>query len=155
MEQDARTMIRLVALIAAKGDKDEALRLIEWAKGPDDVIPTQETLVKVERSAPVPYKEIVDLWNATTEKPKVCSLTEQRKRGMKLRYDELAKSGRDPMDALRTIFQKIRDNKFLREGNWCSFDWVFKNSNNLIKILEGNYDDKGKDNVNDFWDGRD
>ena len=59
------------------------------------------------------------------------------------------------MEAFRTIFQKIRDNKFLREGNWCSFDWVFKNSNNLIKILEGNYDDKGKDNVNDFWDGRD
>jgi len=121
----------------------------------DSIISPPETLVKAEKSAPVPYKEIVDLWNATTRKPKVCSLTEQRKRGMKLRYDELTKSGREPMEAFRTIFQKIRDNKFLREGNWCSFDWVFKNSNNLVKILEGNYDDKGKDNVNDFWDGRD
>ena len=43
------------------------------------------------------------------------------------------------------LFKKIQSSKFLtgdNENGWkASFDWIF-DSNNLIKILEGNYDNK-------------
>lgn len=38
------------------------------------------------------------------------------------------------------VFGKVERSKFLREGRFCTFDWVMKRGN-FQKILEGNYDD--------------
>jgi len=44
-----------------------------------------------------------------------------------------------------TVFQKVEASDFLsgRSGKWngCNFDWVLKEAN-MVKILEGNYDNK-------------
>jgi len=44
------------------------------------------------------------------------------------------------------VFRKMEASDFLKEKNqfgWkASFDWVFKNSDNWMKILEGNYDNR-------------
>ena len=47
---------------------------------------------------------------------------------------------------LEQVFCKMEASDFLKGKNkygWqASFDWVFKNSDNWIKILEGNYDNR-------------
>lgn len=49
-------------------------------------------------------------------------------------------------DTLKLAFQKMEASDFLsgRDGAWsgCSFDWIIKYEGNIIKVLEGNYDNK-------------
>lgn len=46
-----------------------------------------------------------------------------------------------------TYFKRVEDSDFLtgRDGRWqgCGFDWILKKAN-LLKVMEGNYDNKGK-----------
>ena len=52
---------------------------------------------------------------------------------------------------------------FLKGNNnrkWkATFDWVFENSNNWVKVYEGQYDDRAdgtsEKRVNNYWDGQD
>ena len=60
----------------------------------------------------------------------------------------------------------MQASSFLKGDNdrgWkASFDWIFENNKNWVKVFEGNYGDKNdfegqirhsnrKDNVNDLW----
>ncbi|MFV0538754.1 MAG: hypothetical protein ACK5M3_15525 [Dysgonomonas sp.] len=44
------------------------------------------------------------------------------------------------------LFEKAQASKFMRGDNktgWrASFDWLFENSKNWVKVLEGNYDNE-------------
>ncbi len=85
------------------------------------------------------YKSVVDLFNSVcVSLPKVAKLSENRKRNIKNAHKQLDGNFED-------FFHRIEQSDFLtgRSGNWngCSFDWILKPSN-LIKILEGNYDNK-------------
>lgn len=87
------------------------------------------------------YQKIVSLFNQIcVSLPKVEKLTENRKQRIKAADKEL----NGDFDG---FFRKIEASDFLtgRVGSWngCCFDWAFKQQN-LIKIVEGNYDNKGQ-----------
>lgn len=113
----------------------------------------------------VPFTEIVELFNSTcTTLPKIKKLSDSRRKSIKKAYRAFSKN----MNQFKTLFSKTHKSDFLsgRSGAWtgCAFDWILKESN-YIKILEGNYDNKGRaagvkrDNFNSYdqraYDGSD
>ena len=66
------------------------------------------------------------------------------------------------LEILKGIFQKMESSAFLKGDNkrgWkASFDWLFENDKNWVKVWEGNYDSnnhssgsKQSSDVNDIW----
>jgi hypothetical protein len=51
---------------------------------------------------------------------------------------------KNDMTVLVSVFTTMEHSKFLcgdNKNGWkASFDWIFENSNNWVKVLEGNYD---------------
>ena len=86
-----------------------------------------------------PYKHIAFKWNEICGKynPKVrYPFTEKRKKEVRERWKEYD-------DEILEAFEKIAKSDFLRQWQGCTFDWCF-NKDNMVKIVEGNYDNKGK-----------
>ena len=73
--------------------------------------------------------------------PKVRSLSEARKKAIKARLNTYS------LEDFRTAFEKAEASSFLKgsnDRNWtATFDWLIKDAN-MAKVLDGNYDDKGK-----------
>lgn len=97
-----------------------------------------------EKKESVTCQKVVDSFNKTcTSLPQVRSLTEKRKRAIKLILKKHS------LKELEMVFKKVEDSDFLNGNSdkWsgATFDWIIKESN-LIKVIEGNYDDKGKYN---------
>lgn len=94
-----------------------------------------------------PYQDIADLWNSLCPSfPQVLKLSQARKDKIRTRIEEFG--GNDKvMETLKTLFTKMEASKFLRgeKTDWkASFDWLFDNSKNWVKVLEGNYDNLGE-----------
>lgn len=97
----------------------------------------------------VPYADIVHAYNESirnipTLNP-IQSLTTARRDSLRTRFKE-------PLfrDKYRTAFGKVRDSSFLNgqrpgEGHAnfkADLDWLIKNDENYVKVLEGKYDDQ-------------
>ena len=103
---------------------------------PEDVQPGPKV-------SPCPYGRIVEAYNqALGDKlPQVRELTEKRKRTLQTRWR--ANPERQSLDWWRGYFERIARSAFLtgERGKFkASFDWI-TNPSNMVKILEGNYDD--------------
>lgn len=88
-------------------------------------------------------QKIIDEFNnICTSLPKITTMTKTRKDKIKTRLKEFKKLGIDVSE----LFKIIEESDYLtgRNGRWsyCSFDWIFKNQENWIKIWEGNYNNK-------------
>ena len=85
------------------------------------------------------YQKIVDIFHSLCPSlPKVRDLTSTRKQQIKSRVSEMGTP-----EKMYEVFKKIEASDFLsgRQGSFkASFDWVFKNNNNWLKAIEGNYD---------------
>lgn len=64
-------------------------------------------------------------------------------------------------DTIQLLLEKMNKSSFLRGDNgqqWkATFDWLFENGKNWVKVLEGNYDDNKGDsaqNTNGNGNGR-
>lgn len=78
---------------------------------------------------------------------------------IRIRLEEMQGS----LETLKEIFVKMEASKFCRGDNkrgWkATFDWLFANEKNWVKVLEGNYDNKNvkpgptsnDQQVNDIW----
>ena len=89
-------------------------------------------------------QKVADAFNETcVSLPRVTKLTDKRKKAIK----SILK--KHSFEELKNIFKKVEYSSFLNgsSGKWygATFDWLLKESN-LIKVIEGNYDDKGKYN---------
>lgn len=96
------------------------------------------------RSDPVPYLKIQELFNETCKSfPKVSRLSENRKKAIAARWKEYDRD----LETFRTLFEKAEESSFLKgnnDRNWAAtFDWLMK-PGNMVKVLEGNYDNKEK-----------
>lgn len=84
--------------------------------------------------------EIVSCYHDTCKSlARVRTLTEKRKSSISARLHDGY-----TLDDFRELFDKAEKSDFLsgRSGNWkASFDWLI-NPNNMVKVLEGNYDNK-------------
>lgn len=91
---------------------------------------------------PVDYDRILELYHQLCpDFPRVIKFTETRKQKIRIRFVE---EMHGDWDLLETIFRKMQASKFMRGDNrkgWkATFDWIFENSKNWVKIAEGNYD---------------
>ena len=100
-----------------------------------------DTNVSKFSSENIPFEKIVKSFNEVCKSySPVKQLTDKRKKHIRARY------AKHPLEEILTVFRKMEASKFLTGNNnsgWqASFDWVFKNEDNLVKVLEGKYDDK-------------
>jgi len=95
----------------------------------------------LEKKEVVDYSKFVNYWNSTClDLPKIIKLTKKRKQVINSRLKEFAE------DDIFKAIDKTAKSDFLcgATTDFCaSFDWILKPSN-LLKILEGNYDNKPK-----------
>ena len=92
----------------------------------------------------IDFQEVADAFNETcVSLPRVLKLTNKRKKAINSILKKYS------LEELKNIFKKVEDSSFLNgsSGKWsgATFDWLLKESN-LIKVIEGNYDDKCKYN---------
>lgn len=100
-----------------------------------------------EKKRIYPYQDIVALWNEICGSclPKVKTLNDNRRQKIKCRLDEFGgDSKEDWLGHTKELFERVIASDFLRGGNnsgWtATFDWVFENAKNWVKVVEGNYD---------------
>lgn len=93
------------------------------------------------------YEKIKDLWNSIcTSMPRVNTLSPIRKNKIKLRINENGLKEKDWAEKEKfftEVFTKMQNNDYFSGNNnlnWkADIDWIFRNDNNIIKVLEGNY----------------
>ena len=100
-----------------------------------------------EEKISYPYQDIVALWNSTCGEylPRVKALSESRRQKIKCRLMEFGgKSKEEWLAHSKELFERVISSDFLRGNNgtgWtATFDWIFDNPKNWVKVIEGNYD---------------
>lgn len=97
---------------------------------------------ELEKDKRVDCQQIADLYNSIcTSFPKLRSLSDARRKAIKARLNTYS------LEDFRTVFENAESSSFLKGSNgrnWtATFDWLIKDTN-MVKVLEGNYADKGK-----------
>lgn len=119
----------------------------------EDIVETSEKTPEVpdRKSERLSYDEIMKDFHATCpDLPGTLALNDARKAKIRSLVKELDKlkifPGVEPEKKLHVIFQAAQNSDFLsgRSGKWngCSFDWLI-NKTNALKVLEGQYQNKG------------
>lgn len=108
----------------------------------------EEERKEKESKVVVPYAAVIDLWNSVcTAYPKVVKLTDSRRTKIKLRLGEFSGDPEQWLPLTRQLFDRVQASNFLhgdnRNGWSATFDWLFENRGNWVKVMEGNYDNKG------------
>jgi predicted phage replisome organizer len=96
----------------------------------------------LDKEKKVDCQQIADMYNSICISfPKLRSLSDARRKAIKARLNAYTE------DDFRTVFENAEASSFLKgsnDRNWtATFDWMIKDTN-MVKILEGNYADKGK-----------
>ena len=98
-----------------------------------------------------PYQDIMRLWNEIcgVVLPKLKALNDSRRSKIRVRLNEAKCKTPDEMTQwAKELFTTCAGSRFLCGENnhqWtASFDWLFSNSTNWVKVMEGNYsNDRG------------
>ena len=91
-------------------------------------------------------EEVVAAWNEILgdRLQVVKKLTDERRKKIRLRLGELSKDADEAVRQMRALFERVGQSSFLLGANssgWvASFDWLLGSSANVVKVLEGNYD---------------
>jgi len=95
----------------------------------------------------IDYQIIVDIYhNACPSLPKVTKITDARKKLINARLKDYSAK------ELEKAFRAAEESDFLtgRNGKWnATFDWIM-NTNNIVKILEGNYKNRIEKKQGDY-----
>lgn len=102
----------------------------------------QESIGEGRRAQPIGYAGVVALYHTLCPSfPEVKAISEARKKAIKARLNSYS------YEDFKTMFQKAEASSFLKganDRNWtATFDWLMKDSN-FAKVLDGNYDDRGR-----------
>ena len=131
-------------VIAAKTSENEDYRS---DNSHSKVKESKEEESKEKKSIKYPYQGICDLWNSVcVSLPKIAKITEARKQKIRSRLDEFGCQPEEWLTTAETLFKRVQASDFLtgRKTDWkASFDWLFENGKNWVKVTEGNYDNKG------------
>lgn len=99
-----------------------------------------------EKSIIYPYRDITALWNSICKSlPQVKALNDDRRKKIKSCLLEMEPNAPQLwLDRCRDLFTRVQASPFLTGDNpkgWtATFDWLFSNGNNWVKVMEGNYD---------------
>ena len=96
----------------------------------------------------IDYQKIIELYHKNCPSlPKVTKITDARKKLINARLKDYSEK------ELEKAFMAAEESDFLtgRNGKWggANFDWVM-NTNNIVKILEGNYKNKTETKTGDY-----
>ena len=102
----------------------------------------EEKELDIDKEKRVDCQQIADLYNSIcTSFPKLRSLSDSRRKAIKARLNTYS------IEDFQTVFENAENSSFLKgsnDRNWtATFDWLIKDTN-MVKVLEGNYADKGK-----------
>lgn len=90
-------------------------------------------------------KPFVDLWNIFATENKLTTVTkinDTRKKIFRTRI-------RDESFDFITVLSIAKKSEFILDGrHWFTFDWIFKNDSNYLKVIEGKFDDAAKQSHN-------
>ena len=135
-------------VIAAKTSENEDYRSdnshskVKESKGEK----SKEEESKEKKSIKYPYQGICDLWNSVcVSLPRIAKITEARRQKIRARLDEFGCQPEEWLTTAETLFKRVQASDFLtgRKTDWkASFDWLFENGKNWVKVTEGNYDNK-------------
>lgn len=105
-----------------------------------------EEVRAVEKRDRVDYELITRMYNETCVSfPRLTTLSDARKKAIKARLNKYT------VEDFRRVFELAENSTFLKGGNnrnWsANFDWMIKDAN-FAKILDGNYNDKAKQETN-------
>ena len=107
-----------------------------------EALPTQESdNSKLDNTSSVDYDEYKNLWNefATKHnKTKVAKLTAVRKKQIATRLKDYSNF----LEIFKYVLIKSEKSDFLLESDFFKLDWLIKNDNNIIKVYEGDYDNR-------------
>lgn len=97
---------------------------------------------QTEKNDTVPYNKIKDSYNSICKSlSKIVTISPHRKKAIAARWKEYG-----GIEAFENLFTMAEASSFLRGNNdrsWtATFDWLLK-ADNMAKVLEGNYRDKG------------
>lgn len=100
---------------------------------------------KEKESMAYPYDAVAASWNAICSSlPKVVKLNNNRRAKMKSRFNEWGDNPDEMTAKAEEIFSRVAASAFLCGDNhqhWtATFDWLFENPTNWVKVIEGNYD---------------
>ena len=111
----------------------------EYALG-EDLSPINDKVVTRQRHSLV-TEELGQFWNQDRGcLPEIKKFTETRKEKLTTRLRE----NPNFLSDLKAAVAKANASSFIQSGSWKpSIDWFLKNDGNLVKVLEGQYDDKG------------
>lgn len=106
----------------------------------------EKSIVEESKDIIYPFRDITALWNSICKSlPQVKSLNDDRRKKIKSRLLEMEPNAPQLwLDRIRDLFTRVQASPFLTGDNqkgWtASFDWLFSNGNNWVKVMEGNYD---------------
>ena len=102
------------------------------------------------------FNELIDYWNSEALEgiPRVTRLNKPRKNKIKARLKSNPKFCEDFKVVVQRFSKNINFYTGANDRNWViTFDWIIENESNYLKVLEGNYDDKGIDKIS-FRNGK-
>ena len=85
------------------------------------------------------YDKFSNLWNefaTKANKTKIAKLTDSRKKKIALRLKEY----KNLLEIFKFVLTKSESSQFLLNSNFYTFDWLFENDTNILKVYEGKYD---------------
>ena len=85
------------------------------------------------------YDDFFNLWNefaTKNNKAKLAKLSDSRKKKIALRLKEY----KNLLEIFTYVLKKSETSNFLLNGNFYTFDWLFENDTNILKVYEGKYD---------------
>ena len=100
----------------------------------------KEIYIELEKEIEIDLKEIETHWNSKNRLTKIRGITKKRKDKTLLRIKETSlKEFLEAIDKLNNSDFATGENK----NNWeATYDWLVENDTNILKVLEGNYDNK-------------
>lgn len=106
---------------------------------PGIAVPDDKPESKPKKKPEVDCDFIVKLYHDRCPSlPKVLKLTDKRRMKIRVRFEEMKFN----YETLQEVFDKCEASFFMRGDNnrgWkADFDWIFTNSQNWVKVLEGN-----------------
>jgi predicted phage replisome organizer len=127
-------------LLASQSDDNRTDSRTTVVVAEEDIEEDKE--LDIDKEKKVDCQQIADLYNSIcTSFPKLRSLSDSRRKAIKARLNTYS------LEDFQTVFENAESSSFLKgsnDRNWtATFDWLIKDTN-MVKVLEGNYADKGK-----------
>lgn len=127
--------------LVAKSSDSKTIQSSDVAISEEDIEEERDKELDIKNISTSDLQSVVDLYHKICISfPKIRSLSDARKKALKARLRSYT------LDDFKTVFENAEASSFLKgtEGGWkASFDWLIKEAN-MLKVLEGNYADKGK-----------